>query len=142
MTSTANVAGPEDGYLNLLGRVARIAVVTGAVGSAGFVLRAGRRTPRFLLVLFIIWVLSPFAALAWANMTSKRWPVLTRAALYYLTLVLTLASLAIYGEFVLPPAGSARAFVFVLLPPVSWLLLATVVPVAALISRRRSQRGG
>jgi len=110
------------------------------LGSLGFMLRAGRRTPRFLLVLFVIWVLSPFVALAWASMVSKRWSILAQTTLYCVTLVLTLGSLAIYGGLVVPPAGSPAAFVFVLVPPVSWVLL-TVVPIAALISRRLAQRG-
>jgi hypothetical protein len=140
MTSIASPEKPEGGYLVLLRTVARCAVVAGALGSLGFMLRAGRRTPRFLLVLFVIWVLSPFVALAWASMVSKRWSILAQTTLYCVTLVLTLGSLAIYGGLVVPPAGSPAAFVFVLVPPVSWVLL-TVVPIAALISRRLSQRG-
>lgn len=120
--------------------MALIAVVAGAVGSVSLMLRADQRTPRFLLVLFLIWVLSPFVALAWANVVSKRWTVLTRAALYCVTLVITLGSLAFYGELVLPPPGSPRAFVFVAVPPVSWLLMTIVVSMAALISRRLSHR--
>jgi hypothetical protein len=130
--------GKHDGaFLGVLRAVALIAVVAGAGGSVGLMLRAGGRTPRLLLALFVIWVLSPFAALAWANMVSKRWSVPTRATLYCVTLVLTLGSLAIYGGLVLPPAGSARAFVFVAVPPASWLLMAIAVPLAAWISRRR-----
>jgi hypothetical protein len=109
------------------------------VGSVGLMLRADQRTPRFLLVLFVFWVLSPFVALAWANVVSKRWPGLTRVALYGVTLVVTLGSLAFYGKIVLPPAGSPRAFVFVAVPAASWLLM-IVVSMAALI-RRRSYRG-
>ena len=139
MTSNASWGRP-DGFLGLLRAVALIAVVAGAGGSLGLMLRAGRRTPRFLLVLFVVWVLSPFVALAWANMVSKRWSVPTRATLYCVTLVLALASLAIYGELVSPPPGSPRAFVFVAVPPASWLLMATV-PIAALISRTLSHRG-
>jgi hypothetical protein len=141
MTSIPSPGKPEGGYLDLLRTVARFGVVAGAAGSLGFMLRAGRRTPRFLLVLFVIWVLSPFAALAWANMVSRPWSILSQTALYCVTLVLTLGSLAIYGGLVLPPEGSPAAFVFVLVPPVSWVLLATVVPIAAWISRRLAQRG-
>ena len=101
-------------------------------------LRAGRSTPSLLLVAFVVWVLSPFVALAWANMVSQRWSVLTRTTLYCVTLVVTLGSLVIYG-FGLAPAGSARAFSFVAVPPGSWLLIAVVVPIAALLSRRRSR---
>ena len=140
--SNASLERPRgDRLLDFLRTVALIATVAGAVGSIGFMLRAGERTPRFLLVIFFIWVLSPFVALAWANLVSRRWPVLTRAALYGVTLLITLGSLAFYGKLILPPAGSPRAFVFVAVPPASWLLMATVVSIAALISRRRSRRG-
>src|ERR1700737_5546045 len=137
----ASQGGPDGGFLGILRAMALIATVTGAGGSLGLMLRAGQRTPRLLLVLFIIWVLSPFVALAWANLVSKRWSVSTRATLYCVTLVLTLGSLAIYGGLVLPPAGSARAFVFVAVPPVSCLLMAIAVPLVAWISRRRSRPG-
>lgn len=141
-TSDASRGSSSSEFLGLLRAVALIAVVAGAVGSVGLMLRAGRSTPRLLLVLFVIWVLSPFAALAWANMVSKGWSPLTRATLYCVTLVLTLGSLAIYGDVVVvAPAGSANAFRFVVVPPSSWLLITIVVPIAALISRRLSNRG-
>ena len=140
-TSEASQGRPDGAFPGLLRAMALLAVVAGATGSVGLTLRAGRSTPRFLLVLFVIWVLSPFVALAWANMLSKRWSVLTRATLYCVSLVITLGSLIIYGNVVLPPAGSPRAFVFVVVPPGSWLLMAIVVPIAAFISRKLSHRG-
>src|SRR5258706_12078670 len=99
-------------------------------------LREGRHTPRFLLVLFVIWVLTPFVAIAWAIIVSKRWAALTRATLYWVTIVIAPVSLAIYGRLVSPPAGSPNAFVFVAVPPASCFLLSLVVLIAALISRR------
>ena len=116
--------------------VARGAVVVGAAGSLGFMLRAGRSTPRLLLVGFVFWVLSPFVVLAWADMKSQRWPVLTRTTLYGVTIVITLGSLAVYGKLVSPPAGAPNAFAFVAVPPASWLLATIVVATAGLISRR------
>jgi hypothetical protein len=105
-------------------------------------LHAGHRNPsRLLLVLFALWVLSPFIALVLANMVSKRWSVLTRATLYTVMLVLTVGSLAIYGDVALGPPRTKAAFVFVVVPPASWLLIAIVVPIAALISGRPSRRG-
>ena len=62
-TSKASRAKPDEGILGLLRAVALIEVVAGAVGSVGLTLRAGQRSPRLLLVLFTIWVLSPFVAL-------------------------------------------------------------------------------
>jgi hypothetical protein len=125
--------------MGLLRAMALLAVTAGAVGSLGLMLRADQRTPRFLLVIFVFWVLSPFVVLAWANVVSRRWPVLTRAALYGVTLIIAFGSLACYGKLILPPAGSPRAFMFVAVPPASWLLMALVVSIAALISRRRSR---
>lgn len=81
-----------------------------------------------------------FAALARANLASRRWPGLTRTALYALTLVLALISLAIYADIhdVAPP-GASNAFVFVVVPIASWLLRAAVL-VPLLVSRGRSSR--
>ena len=142
MTSEARRRRPDGGFPGVLRAVSLVAVVAGAVGSLGLMLRAGQRTPRLLLVLFIIWVLSPFAALIWANMVSKRWSVVTRATLYCVTLAISLGSLAIYDEIVvLRPQGSANAFLFVIVPPASLVLMAIAVPMAALISRKRSPRG-
>ena len=133
-------AAISDALLGLLRAAALVAVVAGAVGSAGLTLRAGRTTPRFLLVLFLIWVLSPYAVLAWANLAAKGWLFLTQGTLYCVTFVITLGSLAIYGGLVSPPAGSAPAFVFLAVPPGGWLLMALTVPPAAMISRRRLHR--
>ena len=143
MTSKVSRGRTEGGSLGLLHAAGLIAVLVGAVGSVGLMLHAGRNNPsRLLLVLFVLWVLSPFIVLVLANMVSKRWSVLTRATLYCVTLVITLGSLAIYGELVVvKPPGSANAFLFVVVPPGSWLLLAIVVPTAAFISRSRSHRG-
>ena len=117
-----------------------IAVVAGAAGSIGLLLQAGQRvgSPRLLLGLFAIWVLSPFVVLVAAYVVSKRWSVLTRATLYGVMLVVTVASLVIYGETALGPPRPKTA-VFVVVPPASWLLMAIVVPTAAFISRRWSR---
>ena len=45
----------------------------GAAEAAGFTLYAGRHNPsRLLMTLFLIWVLSPFVALAWAIRLLRR----------------------------------------------------------------------
>jgi uncharacterized membrane protein len=126
----------------LLRAMALIALVVGAVGSLGLMFREGQDTPRFLLVIFTIWVLAPFAALFWANKVSKRWSVPTRATLYCVILIVALGSLAIYGEWIdIKPAGSANAFLWVIVPPASLLFIAIAVGIAALLSSRLSRRG-
>lgn len=132
---------PGNAFLGLLRAVCLVAIAAGAVGSVGWMLRAGQRAPRFLQVLFTIWVLSPFVGLLWAQVVSKRWPVLPRATLHGVTLAVTLGSLAVYGELVrLQPTGSPNAFLYVLVPPTSWVFMAVALAIAALVSRRRSRQ--
>ncbi len=142
MTSELSRERPEGGFLGLLRAAALIAVLAGAAGSVGLMLHAGHRinSPGILRVLFALWVLSPFVVLVLANVVSKRWSLLTRATLYSLMLVLTLGSLAIYGDVALGPPRAKTAFAFVVVPPASWLLIAILVPIAALISGRLSCR--
>ncbi|MEK6322978.1 MAG: hypothetical protein AABN33_14995 [Acidobacteriota bacterium] len=140
ITAKASRGRPGCGFLGLLHAVALTAVVAGAGGSVGLMLRAGH-PPLFLRVLFAIWVLSPFMALLLADMVSKRWSVITRATLHSVMLVITLSSLAIYGYVVLRPRESTPTFVFLVVPLGSWLLMTIVVPIAALISGRLSRRG-
>src|SRR5712671_2780692 len=114
----------EHGFLALLRTATRIAVPAGAVSSVGFMLYVGHRNDsRILLVLFALWVLSPFMALTLANLISKRWSVAIRAIFHSMALVLTVGSLAIYGAVALGPARPKSAFVFVVVPPASWLII-------------------
>lgn len=129
---------PEGGIPGLLRTIALIAVAAGTLGSEILVIRTGGRSQPLLTVIFVVWILLPFAALAWANVVSKGWPVLTRMALYFTTYIISLGAPAFYGGVILPSAGSPRAFVFVMGPLASWALMAIVVPIAGVISRRRS----
>lgn len=140
ITSQVSRGRSEGRFLGRLRAVALIAVLTGAGGSVGLLLRAGQRTPRLLLVLMTIWVLAPLMALAFANVISKRWPVVTRVTLYGVMLIVTLGSLATYGDDALRPRKAQAAFVYVAVPLASWLFIAIVVPIAAFISGRRSRR--
>ena len=105
-----------------------IAVLTGAVGSAASTLYVGRHNSSPILIgLFVVWVLSPFVGLAVADPGSKRWSVLA--------LAVTLASLGIYGDAVFNPPRERAAFVFLMVPLGSWLLLA----IATFLSKRHIQ---
>src|ERR1700722_11480860 len=109
--------------LRLLRIIALMVVLTGAGGSLGFVVHIGRNNKSVLLiVLFIIWVLSPFVALLIANMISTRWPVLIRKTLYSLTIFFTLGSLICYSGL-WSPHGTKPAFIFLVVPLVSWILI-------------------
>jgi hypothetical protein len=143
MSLNASRGRPEDRFLGPLRAAAMIAVLAGAAGSIALTLRVGHRNnSRILMMLFAIWVLSPFTALVFANLASKGWPAFTRTTLYSLMLVLTLGSLAIYADVAFGPPRPKPAFVFLIVPLASWLLMAIVVPIAAIISGRRSSRAG
>jgi hypothetical protein len=133
---------PEDGFLGLMRSVALVVLMAGAMGSIGLMLYVGRRNnSTLLLVLFAIWVLSPFVGFLLVDLISKRWSRFTRATLYGMMLVLTLGSLATYGSVALRPPKSSAAAAFVIVPPGSWLLLMIALSIAALISRKLSRRG-
>jgi hypothetical protein len=123
--------------LGFLRGAALITLAGGALGSLALMLQAGQRTPGFLLVIFVFWVLSPFAALAAADLMSKRWSTAIRIALYGLMLVIGAFSLVAYSTDALRPRTAGAAFTYVIVPPVSWLFMTIVLLTAALKSRRR-----
>lgn len=129
----------ETGFVSVLRRVALIAMLGGSAGSIMFMLHAARRQQsRILMLLFGIWVLSPFVAAVVASSVSKHWAVVTRATLYMVMIVVTLSSLAIYGDVALGYAKAKTGFIFLVVPLASWLLTAAAVGTAALIFGRQS----
>lgn len=92
------------------------------------------------MFLFGVWVLSPFLGALVASSISKRWVAVTRATLDVATIVLTLASLAIYADVAFGYAKAKVGFVFLVVPLTSWFLLAASVGISALICRRHSRR--
>jgi hypothetical protein len=113
MTSKPSLRSPEGWFFGLLRTVSMIAV-------------------------FAAWVLSPFMAAVLANVVSQRWSVAARETLNATLLVITLGSLAIYGDVAFGHIKAKVGFVFLVVPFASWLLIAVVVPIAALVSRRRT----
>lgn len=129
------------GILSALRGAALIAVVAGAGASLAFMLRAGhRQNSRILLLLFGIWVLFPFMTGVWAYVFSNRWTVVVRAPLYVVMLVVSLASLSIYGSVAFGHLRAKVGFVFLVVPLASWLVIAIAVSIATVVSRRQSRR--
>ena len=133
----------ERSAFGLLRGAAFIGILAGAGASLAFMLRAGhRQNSRILLLLFGIWVLFPFMTAIWAHVFSKRWTVVVRAPLYVLILVVTLSSLSIYGGVAFGLLRAKVGFVFLVIPLVSWLVIAIAVCIAAVVSRGHSRRRG
>jgi len=122
-------------------RRANIAALVAAVGSAAFLLRSGQRPSWLLLAIMMVWVVAPFAALLLAETVSKRWPSPVRTTLYSLMLLLAVGSLIAYAVDAWRPGKAQAAFVFVMAPLVSWVVIAITVPIAALVARRQSRQG-
>lgn len=128
----------ESSGLKFLRVAALIALLVGAVGSLALMFNVGRNQKSIvLLALFLLWDVSPFAGLFAADMFSKNWSRAARVSLYCLMFFLTAVSLVAYSGVLNPPA-TKNAFMFLVVPGVSWLLMLTVLPVAGLISRKRN----
>ena len=113
----------------LLRPAALIAVLVGSGASLAMMFRVGHRNSSpILLLLFTVWVLSPFVALLFAYFASKHWP-----ALYSVMLIVTLGSVAMYAVVAFGPPRSKPASMFLVVPFAAWLLIA----VAAMLSGKR-----
>ncbi len=123
--------------ISLLHIISLITVLAGVIVSLYLTLRAGRNNSSIILpLLFVVWVLSPLLFLAIASMRSKRWPFPVRITLYCLVLILVPASLFGYSGIFTPP-GTKTAFVFLMIPLISWLLLAIIMPILMSILRKK-----
>jgi hypothetical protein len=122
--------------LRFVRAMALIAIVIGAAGSVGAMLRLGQRNPsKILLLAFVLWDVSPFVALALLDRASRLWSRLTRKTLYGLMLMLTLGSLAIYGYVAFGPPRPKPAAMFLIVPFASWLVISIAIPISARVSR-------
>ena len=102
------------------------ATVLGACGSVALTLYVGRHSPPVLVPVFVLWVLSPFVALAFAGVYSTRWSARVRAVLYWTMLIVAAGSLAIYATRAFGPPRPQGAFAFVVVPAASWVIAGAV----------------
>ena len=117
----------------------RATAVAGAIASVGLTLWVGRGgSSLILMVLFVGWVLGPFVGLLVTDSRSRGWTPLPRATLYLVMLVIAVASVAAYGDVAVRPRATP-AFMFLVVPLCSWLLMVIAIGIAAFVSRRRLQ---
>jgi multisubunit Na+/H+ antiporter MnhG subunit len=126
--------------LSWLRFAAVVAVIAGAGGSLGLWIHAAQHPPLIIIALFVIWVLSPFALLGIGYANAQRWTFEAQKALYCVTLFIALATIVIYADDALNHRSAHRAFVYVIVPPVSWLLMVAAVTVGALRARKNRNR--
>lgn len=114
-------------YNSLLQKSALASIITGAIGSLYFMFTAGRHQKSIILIaLFTGWVLSPFLGLFAAGELFKKWSSRNRILLYILMIIIAIGSLIAYSGLWVPP-GTKPAFIFLVNPLVSWLLLITFI---------------
>ena len=89
-----------------------------------------------ITALFIVWVAAPFVLLWVADRASKHWPRLVNTTLSWLMLLVACVTLAAYVRRIVRPPAAQAAFVFVLVPPMSWLVIALALGIAFLIAKR------
>ena len=131
MTDIHEVKIDSNSEWRALRPVALVAAVVGSVGSIAFLLRVGHRNQSIvLLALFVIWDVAPFVGLLLAHRASRLWASTARTALSWVTLLVTLASLAIYGVVALGPPRPKPASWFLIVPVAPWLLIGIVLRVA------------
>jgi hypothetical protein len=104
--------------------------------------RVGHRNPSFvLMLLFTVWVLSPFVALLVSAMVSAGWTGPFRAALYGVMLAVSVLSPLAYAVVALGPPRPRPAFAFLVVPLASWCLGASALAVVSVIEGRLARRG-
>lgn len=114
----------------------RVTIIVGAAGSLALLLYGGRSNTHLLITLgFIAWVFAPFALLALAERRSGSWSPLAQTTLRAMTLLIAVASLGIYAYRAAFPPRSTGAFLFVIVPPVSVVLVLVALAIASLMSR-------
>ena len=117
--------------------IALIVALIGVVGSIYFMFSASSKQNSIILLgLFTAWVLSPFIGLFISYKISNHWAVPARALIYWLMLILTIGSLAVYsGTFNTPE--TKNAFRFLIFPLISWVLIVTILLIARKMSNKK-----
>jgi hypothetical protein len=106
-------------------KIAMGTAIAGALGSLFLTLTAGQNNKSVILVLlFCLWVLSPFTAMIAATTASKGRTSLTRQSLYISIILITVFSIIGYSGILKIP-GAKHAFIFLALPFLSWLVIIT-----------------
>jgi len=114
--------------------IATVVLIFGAIGSLYFMFKAGRSQKSILLIAsFTAWVLSPFGGLFLAAKTSYLRIVPAPGSLYWLMIILATGSLVAYSGM-LTSSGTKGAFIFLVAPFTSWVVIAIIF----LVSKRHS----
>ena len=108
-------------------------LLAGVAGSIVFTWMAGQNNPSGLLrLLFLGWVVSPYLALVAIHYYSRLRLAISDAFYFRMICFVTLFSLLAYSG-IFSPKGMKPAFVFMVVPFISWLIIFLV----SLFSKRK-----
>ncbi|MGA3068600.1 MAG: hypothetical protein ABSD43_00075 [Terracidiphilus sp.] len=103
---------------------ALFSLLVGAVVSLGLMLWVGRHDSSVeLMLLFTVWVASPFAGMALVLRSAKRWPLVRQNVTYNQVRFISLGSALIYFSTVDVKQLAKPAGPFLAVPIASWLLM-------------------
>lgn len=124
--------------LLLFHKISLIILWAGALCSLIFTIMAGRQNHSIILrLIFAFWVLLPFIALTIINFISKQWAPSALVILNLLMIFITLGSLVFYsGIWSLKTVKPA--FIFLVIPLLSWLLMLVIILPVLRRARMRS----
>jgi len=112
---------------NILRATALTTLFVGTIGSIYFMLNVGSNQKSIILiVLFTIWVMSPFVGLFFATRLTKRRTGNLNSRYYLTMIVLSIFSLTAYSG-ILTPTQTKPAFNFLVVPFLSWLIILSII---------------
>jgi hypothetical protein len=128
--------GGEGAVLYWARVVVSAALAGAAVGSLVYMFRVGGRNPSAVLVaLFTGWVLSPFVGACVLTIGSKGLSAGRQVSVFFMSLVIATGAVGLYGGAI-TVVGTRPAFLYLMVPLVSWVLL--VLLGVVVVKRRRS----
>jgi hypothetical protein len=103
---------------------ARLDLLLGAATSLGLMFWTGRHNPSILLILlFTVWVASPFVGMMFVYRSAARWPAVRQRLTYNQIRIISFGSALIYMFQVGLGHSAKRAWPFLAVPAASWMAL-------------------
>ena len=105
--------------------IASLALFIAAIGSLASMFIIGSRQKSLLLIaMFLVWVLSPYVALAVLDSRARAWHSASRVRMRYATVLISLMALGRYMWVVIWPLEAQPASTFLIVPFISWIAIA------------------
>jgi hypothetical protein len=140
MNNLSDSAGSVEGLQRMRAAGASIVLIAGLAASEGFTFWVGHRNRSVVLILlFVVWVGSPYLGL-WRLAARQPQSYRTQRATDWLSLVLVALSVAIYGRVTSGPILAKPAVPFLIVPLAMWIFIAILAGIARRSPLKASDR--